>query len=170
MAAGLSMQENRIEELRAKLNTNATLTEEDFVDKVHIDVALPVDYLSEEFIHELDRLEPFGTDNSRPLFAQKDLHISGLRELGKTGRVLKLYLKDERGFPVEAIYFGDVSEFYKDIEEVAGSQELYRIKRGQPNRLKFACTYYPDINEFRGMRTIQIVIKNYKMQFVQVLW
>ena len=71
MAAGFSMQEDRLEEFREKLNANATLTEDDFAEKVHIDVALPISYLSESLINEFELLEPFGNENTKPLFAQK---------------------------------------------------------------------------------------------------
>ena len=69
MAAGFSMQEDRLEEFREKLNANATLTEDDFAEKVHIDVALPISYLSESLINEFELLEPFGNENTKPLFA-----------------------------------------------------------------------------------------------------
>ena len=163
MAAGLSMQEERIEELRQKLNANTTLTEADFVEKVNIDIALPFDYISEELIRELDLLEPFGTGNEKPLFAQKDLEVSAIREQGRSGRVLKLFLKDRKGYPVEAIWFGDVAEFYHNVEECIGSRGLNAMLRGQKQSLTMACTYYPQINEWRGQRTIQIVIKNYML-------
>ena len=87
------MQEDRLEEFREKLNANATLTEDDFAEKVHIDVALPISYLSESLINEFELLEPFGNENTKPLFAQKDLYIKGMRVLGTTGRCLKLLWK-----------------------------------------------------------------------------
>lgn len=163
MAAGLSMQEDRIEEFRKKLNDNAALTEEDFVKRIHIDIALPVSYLSEDLIREFDMLEPYGTDNKKPLFAQKNLHICGVRELGTGGRTLKLYLKDDTGYPAEAIYFGDVAAFYRAVADAAGEQELLRMKQGQRHQVGITCTYYPEINEWNGCRNIQIIIKNYRI-------
>lgn len=161
MAAGLSMQEDRIEELREKLNQNTALTEKDFIKKVHIDVALPVSYLTEPFIRELSRLEPFGNGNEKPLFAQKDLYIAGIRELGNTGRVLKMYLKDKSGFSIEAMYFGDAGLFFDTVKKNFGETELTRMRKGLPHQIYLDCTYYPDINQWNGRKTIQIVIKNY---------
>lgn len=166
-AAGLSMQEDRIEELRTKLNDNTTLTEKDFIEKVQIDIALPIEYLSEPLIKEIERLEPFGTENPKPLFAQKDMYITGIRELGSSGRVLKLFLKNKQGHSINAIWFGDIQEFYQDVEAEAGTLELVRMKTGQPHRVRIHCTYYPEINEWGGRRTIQIVIKNYKVTFAK---
>lgn len=164
MAAGLSMQEDRIEELREKLNSNTSLTEEDFIEKVHIDIALPVNYLSEALILELDRMEPFGTENRKPLFAQKGLYIAGLREAGTSGRVIRLYLKDAEGYPVEAVYFGDAGEFCRQAEAVCGSREYLRMREGQKHHVLMDCTYYPEINVWKDRRNIQIIIKNYRFR------
>ena len=162
MAAGLSMQEERLPEFRERINANARLTEADFVKKVHIDIALPVSWLSEDLLAELDTLEPFGNGNEKPLFAQKDFHITGTRVLGSTGRCLKLFLKDAEGYGVDAIYFGDTALFLKDMEAACGKEETDRLQRGLPSSVRMDCTYYPEINEWRGQRTIQIVVKNYR--------
>lgn len=162
MAAGLSMEESRLSELRQRLNANAQLTEEDFVKKVHIDIALPVSWLSEEFLTELDMLEPFGNGNQKPLFAQKGFVITGARILGSTGRCLKMFLRDEKGYSIDAIYFGDTSLFFQDMENCCGKEETERIKKGLSSSVRMDCTYYPEVNEWRGQRTMQIVIKNYR--------
>lgn len=162
MAAGLSMEEDRLPELRERLNANAKLTEEDFVKKVHIDIALPVSWLSEEFLSELDLLEPFGNGNQKPLFAQKGFSITGTRILGNTGRCLKMFLRDEEGYSMDAIYFGDTAHFFQDMEECCGKEETERLKKGLPSVIRMDCTYYPEINEWRGQKTMQIVVKNYR--------
>ena len=162
MAAGLSMEEGRLEEFRERLNANAQLTEEDFVRKVHIDIALPVSWLSEEFLSELDALEPFGNGNQKPLFAQKGFSVAGIRELGSSGRCLKMFLRDTDGYGMEAIYFGDAAHFFADMEESCGRMETERTRKGLSSSVRMDCTYYPEINEWRGQRTMQIVVKNYR--------
>ena len=164
MAAGLSMPENKLEEFREKINRNANLTEKDFIKKVHIDVALPLSWLTEEFIQELNTLEPFGNGNPKPLFAQKDLNIRGLRVLGASGNCLKMYLEDKCGYGIEAVYFGDIPIFFRELEKCCGALELDRIKKGLSHPVRMDCTYYPDINEWRGQKTIQIVMKNYRFK------
>ena len=162
MAAGLSMEEGRLEEFRERLNANAQLTEEDFVRKVHIDIALPVSWLSEEFLSELDALEPFGNGNQKPLFAQKGFSVAGIRELGSSGRCLKMFLRDTDGYGMEAIYFGDAAHFFADMEESCGRMETERTRKGLSSSVRMDCTYSPEINEWRGQRTMQIVVKNYR--------
>ena len=164
MAAGLSMQEDRLEEFRGKLNTNTTLTEEDFVEKVHIDVALPISYLSESLIKEFELLEPFGNENTKPLFAQKDLYIKGIRVLGTTGRCLKLFLSDGSQTNIEAMYFGESDGFLEELSCFCGKEEAQRVQRGLPHHIWMDVTYYPQINEWRGQKNIQIVIQNYRFK------
>ena len=164
MAAGLSMQEDRLEEFREKLNTNTTLTEEDFVEKVHIDVALPISYLSESLIKEFELLEPFGNENTKPLFAQKDLYIKGIRVLGTTGRCLKLFLSDGSQTNIEAMYFGESDGFLEELSCFCGKEEAQRVQRGLPHHIWMDVTYYPQINEWRGQKSIQIVIQNYRFK------
>ena len=60
MAAGLSMAEENIERFRKRLNENCTLSEEDLIPTVMIDVPMPISYLTETLIEELKVLEPFG--------------------------------------------------------------------------------------------------------------
>ncbi len=162
-AAGFSMKRDRIGELREKLNRNTSLTQDDLIPRIHIDIALPVSRLDQDLIEEMGNLEPCGTGNPRPLFAQKNLCISGIRELGTSGRALKLFLKDPAGYPIEAVFFGEVSEFYRDVCDIAGEQELIKMKRGQHHHVLLTCVYYPEINEWNGNRRIQIIIKNYRL-------
>ena len=147
MAAGLSVREADIGELRRRLNENAELTEEDFIPRIWIDVPMPFEYASEELVRELERLEPFGQGNEKPLFAQKDLWIKSARVLGKNRNVVRLSLVAENGFPIEGILFGDGDEFMS--------------RQAESSRIDV--TYYPDINEYNGNRTLQAVIKNYKL-------
>lgn len=147
MAAGLSVREADIGELRRRLNENAELTEEDFIPRIWIDVPMPFEYASEELVRELERLEPFGQGNEKPLFAQKDLWIKSARVLGKNRNVVRLSLAAENGFPIEGILLGDGDEFMS--------------RQAESSRIDV--TYYPDINEYNGNRTLQAVIKNYKL-------
>lgn len=147
MAAGLSLKKENIGELRRRLNEDAELTEDDFVRRVWIDVPMPLDYISEPLIEELVLLEPFGQGNEKPMFAQKGLHIRSVRVLGRNRNAVKLSLADDKGTPMDAMLFADGDAF---LEELG-------------NRRVIDVIYYPTINEYNGNRTLQIVIKNYKI-------
>ena len=60
MAAGLSMEEKNVELFRRRLNDNCTLTEQDLIPKIMIDVPMPISYLSKKLTEQLKVLEPFG--------------------------------------------------------------------------------------------------------------
>ena len=145
MAAGLSMAEENIERFRKKLNENCTLSEHDLMPKVMIDVPMPISYLTETLTEELKVLEPFGKGNTKPLFAQKNLRVSKLRIFGKNRNVAKMTLTDVDGVWKDAVFFGEVDEF----AEFVSVHDTISV------------TYYPEINEYQGRRTLQIVIRNY---------
>ncbi|MDO4330171.1 MAG: single-stranded-DNA-specific exonuclease RecJ [Lachnospiraceae bacterium] len=148
MAAGLSLEEEKVEEFRRRLNENAhqKLTEADFVEKIWIDVALPMEYVNEPLIQELSLLEPFGQGNEKPQFAQRHLRIRSARVAGKNRNVVMLSLVTESGLPMEARWFGDGDGF---MEEMGGSRFMDVI-------------YYPEINEYNGRRSIQAVLRQYR--------
>ena len=148
MAAGLSLPEENIEAFRRRLNERArqTMTEKDFVEKIWIDVAMPFEYISEPFIRELALLEPFGQGNERPQFAQRRLKVRSARVAGKNRNVVMLSLASESGCVMEARWFGDGDGFMEEM----GSRRLMDV------------IYYPEINEYNGRRSIQIIIRQYR--------
>lgn len=162
MAAGLSLPENRVEEFRRRINELCTLTPEDFVEKVMIDVPMPISYITEELIEQLSLLEPFGKGNTKPLFAERDLRIQTCTILGKHKNVLKMTVYNGTGAAMEAMYFGDVEEFLSHLSEKFGREQVDGLLFGHGGNITLSVTYYPTINEFRGRRTIQIVIQNYR--------
>lgn len=161
MAAGLSLPSENLEELRRRLNKNTTLQEEDFIPVVRIDVPMPIGYITETFVDELELLEPFGKGNTKPLFAEQHFKLLGGAIIGKNKNVFKGKVQNDVGDRIEAIYFGDVDQFAEFVTEEYGSAEWEKMLRGEPNKIDIALTYYPSINEFNGKKTLQIVIQNY---------
>lgn len=146
LAAGLSMKEENVGRFREVLNELTTLTEEDLKEKVSIDMQLPISYITEELIDQLELLEPFGKGNQKPLFAEKNLKVISPRIIGKNQNVLKFQAEDPAGNRIEAIYFGEVRECMEYMKK----------------KERMAFTYYPSINEYMGRRTRQITIVNYQ--------
>lgn len=142
-AAGLSLKRGNVDILRQRLNEQARVTLEDLEPKIHIDVPMPFGYISTKLIKDLDLLEPFGNGNSKPIFAQKNVRILSHKSIGKTGQYKKLVLQDQQGNNIDALYFGDADRF----------DEVYAAKGGFMDVL-----YYPQINEFRGVASLQIVV------------
>lgn len=145
LAAGLSLPEENVERFRQVINELADLSEEDLMEKVSIDMQLPLPYITEDLVEELELLEPFGKGNTKPLFAERNLKVIQPRIIGKNRNVLKFQVEDQRGNRMDAIYFGDVEACLKTMEE---SQTM-------------SFTYYPSINEYMGRRNMQITVVNY---------
>ncbi len=163
MAAGLSLpNEDSIERFRNRLNESCNLTDEDFEQVVHIDVAMPLSYADKRFVKELSLLEPFGVGNPRPVFARKDISLLSGRKLGKNHNVGKFRIA-EAGAAYEMIYFGDqerLDEFLKDRFGEAAVRMLY--DRGlREGDMRISMAYYPDINYFAGRETVQMVMQDY---------
>ncbi len=162
MAAGLSLERERITELRQKLNEKTTLTEAMLVPKVTIDILLPLGYLTEEIIDELKKLEPFGKGNEKPLFAEKDLQIKSAFILGKNASGIRFLFENQFGRQLEAVYFGDINVFFDYIREKYGQEEEDKIKTGRGSKIRLTVTYFPKINEYNGFKRIQLMVQNFR--------
>ena len=146
MAAGVSMPEEHVELFRRRLNELCTLSKEDLTEVVHIDMALPFSCVSEQVVKELSLLEPFGKANTKPVFAARNVRVLESRVLGKNQNVLRMKLMDESGMALEGIYFNNCM------------QEVIADLQKKPT---FHILYYPEINEFRGRRTLQLRVQGY---------
>lgn len=162
MAAGLSLAKEKLETFREKINEYCTLTEEDFIPKIKIDIAMPVGYPNLSLIRELDLLEPFGKSNTKPQFADKDLKLKRATVVGKSRNVLRLQLETAYGEAVAAVYFGDVERFLDYYREKFGANEVEAALYGKNNKILLQIVYYPEINSYNNVENVQIVIKNYR--------
>lgn len=146
MAAGLSIKEENIPVLRERLNSQCTLTEADFCQKIVVDVAMPVSYISKRLVEQLAVLEPFGKGNTKPLFGQTKLAVLQPRIFGKNRNVVKMQLMDASGARINGVYFGEAEKF---VEYVTAKKSV-------------SITYYPEINRYQGRETLQVIVQNYR--------
>lgn len=158
MAAGLSLQEDKVDELRKALNNKCELTDEDLTRKIMIDSSLPLEYLNLHLIEELNVLEPFGKGNSKPVFGVRDAKITKAILLGKDKNVLKLKLLTNNNITIDAMIFNDLENFESKIIEKYGNEELDNLYNKSNNNIPMDFTFYPSINEWNGNKSIQIVV------------
>lgn len=158
MAAGLSLQEDKVDELRIALNNKCELTDEDLTRKIMIDSSLPLEYLNLHLIEELNVLEPFGKGNSKPVFGVRDAKITRAMLLGKDKNVLKLKLLTNNNITIDAMIFNDLENFESKIIEKYGNEELDNLYNKSNNNISMDFTFYPSINEWNGNKSIQIVV------------
>lgn len=162
MAAGLSMEEHNIDLFRKKINELAELSEDDCIQKIRIDVPMPVSYVTTELIREFDLLEPFGKANTKPIFADRNLSIEQAWIVGKNQNVLKLLLEAEDGTKISAIYFGNIEDFRTHFVLKYGKENWDKALQGKKNDIQMSMIYYPDLNTYQGVERIQFIIKNYR--------
>lgn len=160
MAAGFSIEKERLDELRRKLNEAAVLTDEDITPKLMIDVAMPLAYNSIELTEQIERLEPYGKGNRKPLFAQAAVPVRRAQILGRNKNLLKLQLDTGYGRCVDAIDF-DPDTFVNNIKQWFGEDECVKMLNGQPNAVVIDVAYYPTINEYMGRRSLQMKMEAY---------
>lgn len=145
MAAGLSLAISDIDIFRKMLNDNAILTDEDLIPKMWIDVPMPVSYANIRLVNQLKLLEPFGKGNEKPVFADRNLYVKTASVIGKNKNVLRCQLETEDGTYVPAVQFG-----INNIDDIPRAG------------MRISIIYYPDINTFNGIMSLQIIIKEWK--------
>lgn len=162
MAAGMSIPSENIDKFREKLNEVTTLSDEDIIPKVSIDMPLPINKINYKLIDEIALLEPYGKGNPKPNFAVKGLMVKAARILGKNNNVLKLNLTD--GYlNIDGIYFGDIEVALEIIKNKFGEYEYNKMLNGQSNMVKIDIVYFPDINEYNGRKSVQLLIQNIRV-------
>lgn len=161
MAAGLSMPEENVEAFREALNRNCHLTEDDFTEKLLIDVPMPLSYIHMDFVKQLQVLEPFGNGNAKPVFARKNVHVLHGRILGKNENVGKYRIQDEEGNFFDMIYFGDLCGWHDFLETEFGKEERAKLYHEGSTKIVIQMVYYPDINVYQGKESLQIVMQDY---------
>ena len=160
MAAGLSLKEEDVDELRRRLNENTTLSDEDLVEKVYLDARMPLSYLNQRLVEELDRLDPFGNQNEKPVFGASDIPVVSAREIGKEGQYLKFTLRTENGGTIDALMFRGCEDFKDRFYDKFGESKYRDMfsRRGADVKLTF--TFYPNLNTFRDETKVQVMISD----------
>lgn len=161
MAAGLSLRKEDIELFRRTLNETCNLTEEMMARKVWIDVALPFEHISQRLVDELKLLEPFGKGNEKPVFADRIAAINRLQVRGKNKNVIMMNVTNETGSPMEAVLFESEEEFRQGLLKRYTESQVEGLFHGYNNNISLSVIYYPEINEYNGLKNIRVVIKRY---------
>lgn len=145
LAAGLSLKEENLEKFRQELNARSGLTDADFISKVMIDVILPIDFLTQNFIEQLDILEPFGKGNEKPVFAQSNVKATRAEIIGKNKNVLKITFNSRNC--KSGVCFHDIETKEQLLNQ---NGKLYDFKM----------LYYPTLNEWNGVTSIQANVQD----------
>lgn len=166
LAAGMSLAsrhntlEEDVEAFRKELNECCTLTEDDLIPRVHIDVPMPASYATKKLAEDLNQLEPFGVGNPKPLFAQKDIHFIRGWKMGAKQNFARYKVRTPEGMEAEMVFFGSVDRFADFLDEKYGAgsgTSLYTSYCDFP----VSVTYQLSINTYRGNESLQFIMQNY---------
>ncbi|WP_144511182.1 single-stranded-DNA-specific exonuclease RecJ [Bacillus sp. FJAT-22090] len=144
MAAGMTLSLENVEEFRRRLNEQAqnSLTNEQLIPVVSIDVPLEMDEISTESIESLRKLAPFGMDFAKPVYCIENVEVSSVRKIGSAQNHVKMELKQGVAL-LDAIGFGR-GEL---ADEIAPATKLSFIGDLQ-------------INEWNGRKKPQLMIQD----------
>lgn len=145
MAAGFSIETDKISEFRLKINDigNKLLSDEVLERKLKIDMELNFKNIDIDLVNELKKFEPVGQGNYSPVFMTKGVLIMESKLVGTEGKHLKLkLLKDD--VSLEAIAFGFGT--------------THKIKVGE----KIDIAYSIEENVWNNKTSIQLKIKDIK--------
>ena len=163
MAAGLSLKEENVALFRSKINDQCTLTEDDMKKKVLLDAAVPISAFDEKSVTELQLFAPFGPENPAPIFGDRNNRVIRLKRIGKNNNFLKLSMEDSKGVRYSAVCFKDAEEVIGALSEKYGAAEVDRAFAGRDNAIRLTISYIPEINEYNGVRSIQMKIQGFLM-------
>jgi single-stranded-DNA-specific exonuclease len=145
-AAGLSIARTQIPEFRVRFKEVARqmLVPDDLVRKLEVDAVIELSAIDDEFLAHLERLAPFGPQNTRPVFVSRGLKAAGVaQQVGPHRNHLRLRVRQgERVVDAIGFGFGD---------------EAAKINR--PN-VAFDLAYVPEYNFWQGTRKIQLRIRD----------
>ncbi len=149
-AAGLTLKKENIRPFMERFEkyVYSTITEDQLVPRVFVDVGLSFSEINEEFFKTMSQFQPFGPENMSPVFVSRNVFDTGAgRMVGSSGEHLKLDLCQE-------------STGQKSFSAIAFSQANHfeYIKGGNP----FDICYSLEMNEFRGNRNLQLNIRDIK--------
>ncbi len=145
-AAGISINEDKIDEFRKRINVFAknNINKEQLVPKIKIDCNLSPASISMNSAKRLEILEPFGAGNETPVFSAKDLKIIAAEKMGTGGKHLRMRLSGG-GQVFNAVGFG-MGECCEEL------------RAGDIVSIAFSM----NINTYRGSENLQLILKDIK--------
>lgn len=119
MAAGFSIEVDKIEELKTELaKVEIENMEKVFTKQIEIDAEISSELLDFDTLNEIDKLKPFGMGNYEPVFLIKNMKVFNTSIFGRENSHIKFFLVDENGNEITALAFNR-----KDLQEVANNQD-----------------------------------------------
>lgn len=153
-AAGFSLLSKHVEAFKKRLEKHEIiLSEEERI--LEIDAEVDSRKITKSLILELQKFEPFGMDNRRPVLATKKMQVSDIRTVGN-GK----HLKFKASSPV-ILSGAQRSEGSDSIDAIAfGMGDLASVlQSGQ----EVDIAYNPELDTYNGNEKLQLKVKDIKL-------
>ena len=140
LAAGFTIREENIPAFRTRMReiVRTDMGGEELVSTLQIDGEIPnTALLTVEEVEGLSMLEPYGAGNPKPVFSLSGVTVTCMSDVGG-GRHLKMRASRD-GRTVDMIFFS-----------------MTRAKSGLNVGDRADVAFYPQINDYRGSRTVQL--------------
>ncbi len=151
-AAGLVFDSSKTNFETVKQRLNETIKNhlegKELKPSLFIDMEIDSDDITLELIDEIKKLEPFGEGNKTPLFATKGLVLNQYKTMGSNNNHLKIFCENKNSKPFECVFWNKSS---------------INIPQGK----EFDAVFYPKLNIFNGITTIQLDLQDVKSEFAQ---
>ena len=164
-AAGLKMENKNFEKFRKKINLLAdkVLKEEDLVPLVDIDCKVEHDQINWRLIDEIDKFNPFGFGNRKPVFLAEKLEIHEIRTVGTNDAHLKVCFKIIIEGSEKVKYFSAIGfRLGKMTEEMPNKKP--GLRWGDIVNVVFQL----EINEWNGNRELQMNVLDLKIHSASI--
>lgn len=160
MAAGFSIKKENLDLIRITLNQETTLSHLDIEPHILIDQNIELEHITEQFIRDLVKLEPFGKGNRKPIFSTTNVSVSKFVLSGKNKNVLKFEASNGTQ-NISCISFSG-SEIAEMIEQQKGkplsADEFFSSSYNAD------IVYFPQLNNYKGNNVIQLLIEDIRIK------
>lgn len=145
-AAGISIEESKLEKFEKKINSVIKLTDEQKCKHIPIDAAIKVGEITEEMIDGIETLKPFGQNFEKPRFGLQqfvaDIPSTGNPYRGKDAETIRLV--NNEGFTVLMFH---------------GKDRFSMIEEKFEEKKEIKCIGYPSINVFNNKVSLQFRVE-----------
>ncbi|HUS85937.1 MAG TPA: single-stranded-DNA-specific exonuclease RecJ [Bacteroidales bacterium] len=149
-AAGLTLKRENIPDFIRRFEeiVSDTISDEQMIPRVEVDQEIDFNEITDSFYYNLSRFQPFGPENMAPVFVTRNVYDTGTgRSVGAGGEHLKLDLCSEASgttsFPAIAFGQGNRADLFTN---------------GSPVNI----AYTIEMNEYKGLRNLQLNIRDIK--------
>ncbi|WP_051273110.1 single-stranded-DNA-specific exonuclease RecJ [Desulfotruncus alcoholivorax] len=144
MAAGFSVEINKIDEFRDKINSYAEQVLNDEIQSpvLELDALVSLEDITCDLVNEIEQLQPYGHGNPGPVFGMSKVKLVNCRGVGKKNAHLKMLLSQQNKI-IDGIGFN----LGKYAEELAAGREV-------------SVAFTPSVNSWQGRQTLQVEVRD----------